>query len=81
MCWRGFMAPKTAGYWKGDHQNNHRHHRLSGLLLGALVIHGEAPEAETVIEEEAVHTPGGPAVRVRCPRCGQWIKPDQARPA
>ena len=46
MCWRGFMDPQTAGYWKGDHQNNHRHHRLSGLLLGALAIHGEAPEAE-----------------------------------
>lgn len=46
MCWAGFMDPTTAGYWKGDHQNNHRHHRLSGLLLASLALHGEVPEAE-----------------------------------
>ena len=52
-----------------------------GLVSDASDEPGEGPEAETVIEEEVVDTPGGPAVRVRCPRCGQWIKPDQARPA
>ncbi|NUQ01262.1 MAG: heparinase II/III family protein, partial [Armatimonadetes bacterium] len=45
MAHAGFLDPKTAGYWKGDHQNNHRHHRLSGLLLASLAIWGEVPEA------------------------------------
>ncbi len=45
LCWNGFMDPNTAGYWKGDHQNNHRHHRLSGLTLASLAILGEEPEA------------------------------------
>ncbi|MGD9498145.1 MAG: DUF4962 domain-containing protein, partial [Armatimonadota bacterium] len=47
LCWLGFMDPTTAGYWKHEHQNNHMHHRLSGLLLGALAVHGEVPEAES----------------------------------
>jgi len=42
----GFADPQTEGYWKGDEQNNHMHHRLCGLLLGALVTHGETPESE-----------------------------------
>lgn len=46
ICWLGFKDPTTASYWKQDHQNNHMHHRLSGLLLGALAVHGEVPEAE-----------------------------------
>ncbi|MEN6346310.1 MAG: DUF4962 domain-containing protein [Armatimonadia bacterium] len=46
LYWTGFMDGTTAGYWKGDEQNNHVHHRLSGLTLGALAIDGEVPEAE-----------------------------------
>lgn len=49
LYWVGFMDPNTAGYWKGDHQNNHMHHRLCGLTLGALAIAGEAPEAEAYV--------------------------------
>lgn len=45
MCWAGFLDPATAGYWKCDEQNNHRHHRLAGLTLGALAIDGEEAEA------------------------------------
>lgn len=41
----------------------------------------ELPDGEAVIEDDVVNTPAGPAVRVRCPRCGQWVKPDRARPA
>lgn len=41
----------------------------------------ETPDSDSVIEEEVVHTPAGPAVRVRCPQCGQWVRPDRARPA
>lgn len=39
------------------------------------------PDSETFIEEEVVRTPVGTSSRVRCPRCGRWIKPDQIRPA
>ena len=45
MTWAGFMDPNTNGYWKADHQNNHRHHRLCGLTLACLAILGECPEA------------------------------------
>ena len=40
-----------------------------------------AADPETIIEEEVVRTPKGPARRLRCPRCGRWIPPDRARPA
>ena len=45
MVHNGFEDPKTEGYWKSDYQNNHRHHRLCGLLLAALAILDEVPEA------------------------------------
>lgn len=53
IYWVGFMDPKTAGYWKGDEQNNHRHHRLSGFLLGALAIAGEVPEGDAYVAAAA----------------------------
>lgn len=49
MWWKGFADPRTEGYWKGDHQNNHRHHRLSGLLLGALAVADRYPEAPAYV--------------------------------
>ncbi|KPK82947.1 MAG: hypothetical protein AMJ81_08765 [Phycisphaerae bacterium SM23_33] len=39
------------------------------------------PDPDMFIEEQVVRTPGGTATRVRCPRCGRWIKPDRAHPA
>lgn len=41
LCHHGFLDNRAGGYWKGDHQNNHRHHRLSGLLLAALSVADE----------------------------------------
>ncbi len=37
--------------------------------------------ADSLIEEEIVSTPAGPAMRLRCPRCGRWVDPKRARPA
>lgn len=53
LYWTGFMDPQTNGYWKGDEQNNHRHHRLCGLLLGALAIAEETPEAAAYVAAAA----------------------------
>lgn len=38
-------------------------------------------EADVVIEREVVQTPAGISQRVRCPRCGKWIKADRVGPA
>ncbi len=37
-------------------------------------------EADEVISEEVVRTPSGTSLRVRCPRCGGWVKGDRVRP-
>jgi hypothetical protein len=42
---------------------------------------GDAALADSAIVEEEVQTREGPAMRVRCPRCGRWTRPDRARPA
>lgn len=55
--------------------------RVEGYVPVAAGEDDDSPESESIIEEEVVRTPAGPAIRVRCPQCGQWIKPDQARPA
>jgi uncharacterized C2H2 Zn-finger protein len=55
--------------------------RVEGFLAGSNDEPDETPEAEGLIEKEVVRTPAGLAVRLRCPRCGQWIKPDRATPA
>lgn len=39
------------------------------------------PDSEMFIEEEVVRTPSGTTTRLRCPRCGRWVKPDRVRPA
>lgn len=49
----GFADPSTEGFWKQDHQNNHMHHRLSGLLLGSLAIAGEVEGAENYLAAAA----------------------------
>ena len=36
---------------------------------------------DLVVEDEVFETPEGPRTRVRCPRCGQWLKEDSAHPA
>ena len=38
-------------------------------------------DPDMIIEEDVVRTSAGPATRVRCPRCGRWIRPDRAHPA
>ena len=55
--------------------------RVEGFVSASDDEPDETPEAEMLIEKEVVRTPSGPAVRLRCPRCGQWIRPDRAGPA
>ncbi len=56
--------------------------RVEGFAPDAEEDHEEtAPAVDEVIDEEVVNTPSGPTVRIRCPQCGLWIKPDHARPA
>ena len=35
-------------------------------------------DPEDMIEERAFETPTGPAIRVCCPTCGSWIRPDRS---
>ena len=53
MIYSGFEDPTTDGYWKQDYQNNHRHHRLCGILLASLAIYDEVPEAAKYAEYAA----------------------------
>ena len=55
--------------------------RVEGLVADSSEEPGESPEAETLIEVDVIRTPAGPAIRMRCPRCGQWVKPDRVHPA
>ena len=36
---------------------------------------------ENLIESQALDTLTGPAVRIRCPICNQWVEPDRSIPA
>ena len=57
--------------------------RVEGVLPVLLEEDEEAaPVADAVISQEEVLTRSGvPAVRLRCPNCGQWLKADRAAPA
>ncbi len=57
--------------------------RIEGFIDDALGDEeDEAPsESDLEIEEEVVRTPRGTTTRVRCPRCGGWVKSDRAAPA
>ncbi len=56
--------------------------RVEGFLPDANEGYDQASAtAETVIEEEVVHTPEGVTTRLRCPQCGSWVRPDQVGPA
>ena len=56
--------------------------QVEGYVPDAFDVDGPgAAASDDVIEEEVVATPAGPATRIRCPRCGRWLRPDRARPA
>ena len=40
----------------------------------------DSPSSDEEISVEEVQTSHGPTTRVRCPRCGQWIRADRERP-
>jgi len=54
---------------------------VEGIVPGRDADERGLPEGEVIIEEEVVQTAGGTTTRVRCPRCGGWVKPDRVRPA
>lgn len=37
-------------------------------------------DPESIIEERNFQTEAGPASKVRCPACGQWVPADLAQP-
>lgn len=56
--------------------------RVEGLIESDIDDDPDSmPEAESLIVEQVVRTPSGNYTRVRCPRCGSWIRPSGSRPA
>ena len=47
------MKQDSTHYWQNDHANNHMHHRVAGLMLGALAVCDEVPEGEAYARRAA----------------------------
>ena len=57
--------------------------RVEGFVDSALADDEDdiVADSEVEIEEEVVRTASGTTTRVRCPRCGGWVKSDRLGPA
>lgn len=60
------MNQNSTHYWQNDHSNNHMHHRICGLILGALVICDEVDGMEYYAEKALEE----------CRKVAQTISPD-----
>ena len=56
--------------------------RVEGFVPADFDDDQPASDTETEIDRDVVQTrEGKPAMRVRCPRCGQWVASDRVGPA
>ena len=55
--------------------------RVEGFFFTGLEDDEAPPDSDSEIQQQVVRTDCGPAVRVRCPRCGRWVKSDRVGPA